>query len=91
MSNIVKMITGIAVTPELWASSMMPEGILERWLLADGSPVEAGDPVATIRIEDALHKLTVPARGRLEVGLKANSLVEPGTVIGNVVRLIPLD
>ena len=43
----------INVDEALWASSMLPEGIVERWIIADGAIVAAGDPMAEIRIEDA--------------------------------------
>ena len=84
----VELITKIAVTPELWATSVLPEGLIEQWLFADGSMVEAGDPVAIVRIEDALHQLVAPARGRLNIDLRANSVVEPGAEIGTVIRQI---
>jgi len=29
-----------------------------------------------------------PARGRLNIGLKVNSVIEPGTGIGTIVRLV---
>ena len=89
MTQAVELITKIAVSPDLWATSVLPEGIIERWLFADGSSVEAGDPVATIRIEDALHDLMAPARGRLNIGLKVNSVVEPGMGIGTIIRQVP--
>lgn len=79
-------ITAIRVAPELWSCSMLPEGILERWLRADGSAVNAGDPVAAVRIEDSLHELIAPARGTLRTSLTTNSLVEPGMAIGSVVH-----
>jgi hypothetical protein len=47
----------IKVDEALWASSMLPEGIVERWFIADGAIVAAGDPMAEIRIEDALHEI----------------------------------
>ena len=89
MTHGVKMITKIAVTPDLWSTTILPEGLIEQWLFPDGSFVEAGDPVAAIRIEDALHELVAPARGRLSIGLRANSVIEPGMVIGNIVRQLP--
>jgi len=82
----VKMVTTIAVAPDLWATSLLPEGILEQWLFPNGSFVETGDPVATVRIEDALHELVATARGRLQIGLRANSVVEPGMGIGHIVQ-----
>ncbi|HVJ54175.1 MAG TPA: lipoyl domain-containing protein [Aliidongia sp.] len=75
----------IRVAPELWASSMMPEGILERWFVVDGATVMDGDKVAEVRVEDALHELVAPCAGRLVISANADDLVEPGTVIGCVV------
>ncbi|HKX36898.1 MAG TPA: biotin/lipoyl-containing protein [Rhizorhapis sp.] len=89
MTQAVELITKIAVSPDLWATSMLPEGIIERWIFPDGSRVEAGDPIATVRIEDALHELVAPARGQLSIGLKVNSVVEPGMDIGTIVRQVP--
>ena len=86
MTQRVEQITKIEVAPNLWTTSLLPEGLIEQWLFPDGSFVEAGDPIATVRIEDALHELTAPARGRLKIGMRANSVVEPGMGIGNIVR-----
>ncbi len=36
----------IKVDEALWASSMLPEGIVERWFIADGAVVAAGDLMA---------------------------------------------
>ncbi len=74
----------IKIAPELWASSVLPEGMIEAWLMPAGSYVEGGKPVATIRIEDALHEIVAPASGRLRTDLAANSVVDPGTVIGRI-------
>jgi hypothetical protein len=35
----------------LWRNNMLPEGILERWLVADGDTAREGHAVAQIRIE----------------------------------------
>ncbi|HEY0267211.1 MAG TPA: hypothetical protein VGC16_10695 [Rhizomicrobium sp.] len=78
------MVTPIQVPPELWASTMMPEGILERWLIADGGQVWPGDPVATVRIESALHDLMAPCKGRLHIDRRIDSVIEPGAVIGHI-------
>jgi len=90
MTKEVELITKIEVLPDLWTTTVMPEGVIERWLFPDGSRVEAGDPIATVRIEDALHELVAPARGRLNIGLKVNSVVEPGTAIGTVIRQVSI-
>jgi len=78
----------ISVAPELWATSMLPEGILERWIVTDGYPVEAGDPVAIVRIESALHDIVAPAGGHLRIHSRANAVIEPGSVIGHICRVI---
>ena len=75
----------IRVDSALWRTSMLPEGILERWRAADGTMVRAGQPIAEIRIENALHELCAEAAGRLAAQAKANEIVEPGTIIGQIV------
>jgi len=55
----------IRVPDDLWATNMMPEGVLERWLVADGDSVRAGAPLAMVRIEGALHEIISPAGGLL--------------------------
>lgn len=74
----------IAVPAELWSSVMLPEGILEKWLKPDGSFVEAGEAVASVRVEDALHELMAPAEGWLTIDRQANALVEPGAIVGHI-------
>lgn len=74
----------IMIPADLWASSILPEGILERWLKPDHSQVRQGEAVATVRIEDALHMLVAPATGQLTIALAANAMVEPGATIGRV-------
>ncbi len=86
MTRPLKTVAKITVAPDLWSTSIMPEGLLEKWLFNDGSSVSAGDPVATLRIEDALHDLLAPSTGRLSITVKANSMVEPGAVIGDITR-----
>ena len=74
----------IAVDEALWASSMLPEGVVERWLIADGALVKQGEPIARIRIEDALHEIMAPTNGRLTIVLPANSIVEPGSLLAKI-------
>jgi pyruvate/2-oxoglutarate dehydrogenase complex dihydrolipoamide acyltransferase (E2) component len=84
----IELKNAISVAPELWATSILPEGILERWVFADGRPVEIGDPVAVVRIESALHDILAPTKGHLRIDCNANAVVEPGSVIGYVCREI---
>jgi pyruvate/2-oxoglutarate dehydrogenase complex dihydrolipoamide acyltransferase (E2) component len=74
----------IKVDEALWASNMLPEGVVERWFIADGAIVAAGDPMAQIRIEDALHDITAPASGRLTIVAAANTVVEPGSLLARL-------
>ena len=74
----------IKIDPGLWASNMLPEGVVEKWLKPDGAYVESGDAVAAVRIEDALHEISAPATGWLTADAKVNSVVDPGAVIGHI-------
>lgn len=84
----IELKSAISVAPELWATSILPEGILERWIYANGRPVEAGDPVAVVRIESALHDIMAPTKGQLHINCQANAVIEPGSIIGYVCREI---
>ena len=57
----------VKVAENLWTSSMLPEGIVERWLVSDGAMVNSGEPLVEIRIEDALHEIVAPISGRLTI------------------------
>ncbi len=74
----------VRVDSGLWRSSILPEGIVERWFVADGARVTAGAPVAAVRIEDALHEITAPADGVLTIRAKANAVVDPGSVLAEI-------
>lgn len=75
----------IHVPDTLWASSMLPVGILECWSVDDGAVVAFGDALAEVRIEDAMHEIIAPAAGRLSITLSANSIIEPGAVLGKLI------
>jgi pyruvate/2-oxoglutarate dehydrogenase complex dihydrolipoamide acyltransferase (E2) component len=77
--------TDIRVTEALWASTMAPEGIFENWLVPDGAHISAGDASAQVRIEDALHDVLAPATGRLTTIAASNDVIEPGTVLGQII------
>jgi len=74
----------IHVAENLWSTGMLPEGILERWFVADGVRVQAGEAVAAVRIGEALHDITSPAAGRLLVLASVNEVVDPGCIIAEV-------
>ena len=76
----------VRVSEELWATSMAPEGVVERWFAADGAQVSAGDPLVEVQIEDACHEILAPAAGRLSILSGKNCLIEPGTLLGLITR-----
>jgi pyruvate/2-oxoglutarate dehydrogenase complex dihydrolipoamide acyltransferase (E2) component len=74
----------IRLSEALWATSLLPEGGLERWRAGAGDIVAAGAPLAEVRIEQALHEVVAPCAGRLRIDLPENAVVEPGQVIGEI-------
>jgi hypothetical protein len=74
----------IRVAPELWGASILPQGILQRWLQPDGTLVEAGEAVACVQIEDSRHDLLAPVAGWLKAECPVNGVIEPGMVIGHM-------
>jgi pyruvate/2-oxoglutarate dehydrogenase complex dihydrolipoamide acyltransferase (E2) component len=76
----------VRIDEALWASSILPEGIMERWFFSEGAIVTVGDRIAEVRIEEARHEITALASGRLTIIAAANAVVEPGSLLA---RLIP--
>jgi pyruvate/2-oxoglutarate dehydrogenase complex dihydrolipoamide acyltransferase (E2) component len=76
--------TMINLDEGLWQNSMLPEGILERWLVDDGTTVIAGERIAEVRIESSLHEIMSPAGGILTIIAEPNAVVEPGTTVGRL-------
>ncbi len=74
----------IRIAEDFWSTRMLPEGIIERWIAVNGTRVEAGAPIAEVRIEDALHEIVAPASGRLVTFVSNNDVIEPGSVIGQI-------
>ena len=69
----------------LWRNSMLPEGILERWLVAEGGTAYAGHAIAKVRIEGALHDIVAPATGRLAISAPRLSVIDPGFLLATLV------
>lgn len=74
----------IHVAEDLWSTGILPEGVLERWLVSDGAHVKVGDAVAAVRIGEALHDILSPASGRLEVLAPVSEVIDPGCIIAEV-------
>jgi pyruvate/2-oxoglutarate dehydrogenase complex dihydrolipoamide acyltransferase (E2) component len=71
----------IKVDEALWASSMMPNGVVERWFITSGASIKAGDRIVEVRIEDSLHEIVAPASGRATIVAGINAVVDPGSVL----------
>jgi pyruvate/2-oxoglutarate dehydrogenase complex dihydrolipoamide acyltransferase (E2) component len=74
----------VRVDEAIWASTILPEGIVQRWFIADGAIAETGAKIAEIRVEGALHEITSPARGRLTIVAAVNNVVEPGSLLATL-------
>jgi hypothetical protein len=68
----------------LWQNNMLPEGILERWLVADGEVAHEGHAIAEVRIEGAVHDIVAPATGRLSVSAPTRAVIEPGFLLATL-------
>lgn len=74
----------LVVSPDFWVSRIYPEGVLEKWLAQNGTPVRLDQEIADLRIEGELIKLKAPASGKLVIETRDNGLIEPGSVIGHI-------
>jgi pyruvate/2-oxoglutarate dehydrogenase complex dihydrolipoamide acyltransferase (E2) component len=77
-----KTMLAVTVNEGLWAASMAPEGVLERWRARDSETITAGQALAEVRIEGALHEILAPGPGKLIQSLRAGELVQPGDRLG---------
>jgi hypothetical protein len=66
----------------LWR--MLPKGILERWLIADGDTTRAGHAIAQVRVKGALHDIVSPANGLLSISAPRLSVIEPGFLLATL-------
>jgi biotin carboxyl carrier protein len=76
--------TDIRVSEDLWATGVLPEGILERWLVEDGTLVRAGQAVAAVRVGTALHDIVSPAGGHVTIVAPARAVLDPGCTIAEI-------
>lgn len=82
--NIMKTIA-VNADEALWRYGMLPEGVVVKWFVEDGGLARAGDRMAEVRIEGALHAIVAPASGRLKIEAKVNSVIEPGSLLATLV------
>ncbi len=74
----------VRIADDLWATSLLPEGRLERWRVEDGQLVRLGEVLAEVRLEDALHDILSPAAGRARRVARAGDVVEPGALLARL-------
>ena len=74
----------IRIDEALWSTSMLPEGTIEQWFIADGTPIIEGHKIAEVRIEGALHEVIAPASGRIFGLAPPNSVIEPGSLLARL-------
>jgi pyruvate/2-oxoglutarate dehydrogenase complex dihydrolipoamide acyltransferase (E2) component len=63
----------------------MIEGVLARWLVADGSAVKAGDPIYELESEKSVQEVEAPSSGTLRILAKAGENYAVGDVLGEIV------
>ncbi|ACG80125.1 pyruvate dehydrogenase complex, E2 component, dihydrolipoamide acetyltransferase (plasmid) [Phenylobacterium zucineum HLK1] len=80
----MRRIAEIRASQDLWATSMLPEGTVERWMVETGATVARGDAVMEVRIEDALHEIVAPVSGRVVALAVVDAVIEPGSVLGEI-------
>ena len=65
-------------------SESVSEGVLSRWLKADGATVKADEPLYELDTDKASQTFTAPTSGRLKIGVAEGEVVEVHAVIGSI-------
>ena len=74
----------VRVDEAISASTVLPEGVVQRSFIADGALAETSAKIAEIRIKGALHAITSPASDRLTIIAAVNDVVEPGFLLATL-------
>ena len=72
-----KTMLAVTVNEGLGAWCRAPEGVLARGRARDSDAIAAGQTLAEVRIEGALHEILAPGPGKLIQSLRAGELVQP--------------
>ena len=64
----------------------MTEATLTEWLVADGTPVEAGTPIYCIETEKVEHEVEAPVAGTLRQRAAAGATYQVGDELGDIVE-----
>jgi pyruvate/2-oxoglutarate dehydrogenase complex dihydrolipoamide acyltransferase (E2) component len=60
----------------------MNEGEVKEWLVEDGQPVTAGEPLFVLEADKSANEVEAPASGTLKILQPAGEVYEVGTVLG---------
>lgn len=60
------------------------EGVLAQWLVADGSRVEAGQPLYSLESEKSVQEIESPASGTLRIIAQVGETYPAGTVLAEI-------
>jgi 2-oxoglutarate dehydrogenase E2 component (dihydrolipoamide succinyltransferase) len=60
------------------------EGIVSRWLKADGSSVQAGEPLLELETDKATSVVPAPGTGILKIGIDEGQTVAIGATVGTI-------
>lgn len=62
----------------------MNEGVLARWLVADGAAVVVGQPLYELESDKSIQEVEAPASGRLRIIAAIGETYTVGTVLGEI-------
>lgn len=62
----------------------MNEGVLARWLVADGAAVTVGQPLYELESDKSVQEVEAPASGRLRIIAVTGETYTVGTVLGEI-------
>ncbi len=69
--------------PQLGFSTQ--KGTLVAWLVENGGPVQAGQPLYTLELDKSVQEVEAPASGVLKVMAKIGEVYPVGELIGEIV------
>jgi len=62
----------------------MNEGQIQEWLVADGGPVTAGEPLFTMESDKSTTEVEAPASGTLRIIVPVQETCEVGTILAHI-------
>jgi pyruvate/2-oxoglutarate dehydrogenase complex dihydrolipoamide acyltransferase (E2) component len=62
----------------------MNEGNLSQWLIADGAPVNEGEPLYSLESDKSVQEINSPASGTLKILMQPGEVYPVGTVLGEI-------